>query len=146
MFVTTKVSATVTRTGDVESSMARGDKAQIETSTKTMRSSDLQGDASSTLARSCGETSTSTKLLRLDFGDSSGSTMAKSCGETTIQTSTKLAPSRRSDSKDTRDARDSGSEGHMTMERDLGSTLRLTPQHPALYKPDRVRIPYFFIR
>ncbi|XP_043272773.1 uncharacterized protein [Venturia canescens] len=135
-----QVSATVTRTVEEESTIGRScaeTLLQVEPCTKLTRNSDLQGDVRSTLARSSGETSTSTKLLRLDFGDSSGSTLAKSCGNTTIQTSTKNAPSRRSDSKDTRDARDSGSEGHMTLERDLGSTLRLTPQHPTLYKPDR---------
>lgn len=141
-FCVSKVSATVTRTVEEESTIGRScaeTLLQVEPSTKLTRSSDFQTDVRSTLARSCAETSTSTKLLRLDFGDSSGSTLAKSCGNTTIQTSTKNAPSRRSDSKDTRDARDSGSEGHMTLERDLGSTLRLTPQHPTLYKPDRVR-------
>ncbi|XP_014468363.1 PREDICTED: LOW QUALITY PROTEIN: mucin-12 [Dinoponera quadriceps] len=131
-----QVSATVTRTVDAESTLARScGETTVETATKVLRSGDLQVDFDSTLARSCGETTIQapTKLLRLDLGEA-GSTLARSCGETTIQPPTKVAAARRNSVKDTRD---SASEGHTMAERDLGSTLRLPAQHPPLYSPDR---------
>ncbi|KYN04782.1 Protein kinase C-binding protein NELL2 [Cyphomyrmex costatus] len=139
-----QVSATVTRTVDAESTLARScGETTVETATKVLRSGDLQVDLDSTLARSCGETTIQapTKLLRLDLGEA-GSTLARSCGETTIQPPTKVAATRRNskDIRDNRDTRDSASEGHTMAERDLGSTLRLPAQHPPLYSPDRVSI------
>lgn len=137
-----QVSATVTRTVDAESTLARScGETTVEPATKMLRSGDLQVDLDSTLARSCGETTIQapTKLLRLDLGEA-GSTLARSCGETTIQPPTKVAAARRNsvkDTRDNRDARDSASEGHTMAERDLGSTLRLPAQHPPLYSPDR---------
>ncbi|XP_011879082.1 PREDICTED: uncharacterized protein LOC105568221 [Vollenhovia emeryi] len=137
-----QVSATVTRTVDAESTLARScGETTVETATKVLRSGDLQVDLDSTLARSCGETTIQapTKLLRLDLGEA-GSTLARSCGETTIQPPTKVAAARRNsvkDTRDNRDTRDSASEGHTMAERDLGSTLRLPAQHPPLYSPDR---------
>ncbi|XP_076390134.1 uncharacterized protein LOC100879114 isoform X2 [Megachile rotundata] len=137
-----QVSATVTRTMDADSTLARScGETTVETATKVLRTADLQGDLCSTLARSCGETTIQapTKLLRLDLGEA-GSTLARSCGETTIQPPTKVADARRNsvkDSRDNRDTRDSASEGHTMAERDLGSTLRLPAQHPPLYSPDR---------
>ncbi|XP_053980859.1 uncharacterized protein LOC128877518 [Hylaeus volcanicus] len=137
-----QVSATVTRTMDADSTLARScGETTVETATKVLRTGDLQGDLCSTLARSCGETTIQapTKLLRLDLGDV-GSTLARSCGETTIQAPTKVADTRRNsvkDTRDNRDTRDSASEGHTMAERDLGSTLRLPAQHPPLYSPDR---------
>ncbi|XP_067209575.1 uncharacterized protein [Linepithema humile] len=137
-----QVSATVTRTVDADSTLARScGETTVEPATKMLRSGDLQVDFDSTLARSCGETTIQapTKLLRLDLGEA-GSTLARSCGETTIQTPTKVAAARRSsvkDARDNRDTRDSASEGHTMAERDLGSTLRLPAQHPPLYSPDR---------
>lgn len=139
-----QVSATVTRTVDAESTLARScGETTVEAATKVLRSGDLQVDFDSTLARSCGETTIQapTKLLRLDLGEA-GSTLARSCGETTIQPPTKVAAARRNsvkDTRDNRDTRDSASEGHTMAERDLGSTLRLPAQHPPLYSPDRVR-------
>ncbi|TGZ31859.1 63 kDa sperm flagellar membrane protein [Temnothorax longispinosus] len=139
-----QVSATVTRTMDAESTLARScGETTVEPATKVLRSGDLQVDLDSTLARSCGETTIQapTKLLRLDLGEA-GSTLARSCGETTIQPPTKVAAARRNsvkDNRDNRDTRDSASEGHTMAERDLGSTLRLPAQHPPLYSPDRVR-------
>ncbi|XP_076544670.1 uncharacterized protein LOC117601274 isoform X1 [Osmia lignaria lignaria] len=138
-----QVSATVTRTMDADSTLARScGETTVETATKVLRTGDLQGDLCSTLARSCGETTIQapTKLLRLDLGEA-GSTLARSCGETTIQPPTKVADARRNsvkDSRDNRDIRDSASEGHTMAERDLGSTLRLPAQHPPLYSPDRI--------
>ncbi|KYN11160.1 63 kDa sperm flagellar membrane protein [Trachymyrmex cornetzi] len=136
-----QVSATVTRTVDAESTLARScGETTVEPATKVLRSGDLQVDLDSTLARSCGETTIQapTKLLRLDLGEA-GSTLARSCGETTIQPPTKVAAARRNskDTRDNRDTRDSASEGHTMAERDLGSTLRLPAQHPPLYSPDR---------
>ncbi|XP_071646511.1 uncharacterized protein [Temnothorax longispinosus] len=137
-----QVSATVTRTMDAESTLARScGETTVEPATKVLRSGDLQVDLDSTLARSCGETTIQapTKLLRLDLGEA-GSTLARSCGETTIQPPTKVAAARRNsvkDNRDNRDTRDSASEGHTMAERDLGSTLRLPAQHPPLYSPDR---------
>lgn len=137
-----QVSATVTRTVDAESTLARScGETTVEPATKVLRSGDLQVDLDSTLARSCGETTIQapTKLLRLDLGED-GSTLARSCGETTIQPPTKVAAARRNsvkDTRDNRDTRDSASEGHTMAERDLGSTLRLPAQHPPLYSPDR---------
>lgn len=134
------MSATVTRQMDTDSTLARScGETTVETATKVLRTGDLQGDLCSTLARSCGETTIQapTKLLRLDLGEA-GSTLARSCGETTIQPPTKVADTRRNSVKDTRDTRDSASEGHTMAERDLGSTLRLPAQHPPLYSPDRV--------
>lgn len=137
-----QVSATVTRTVDAESTLARScGETTVEAATKVLRSGDLQVDFDSTLARSCGETTIQapTKLLRLDLGEA-GSTLARSCGETTIQPPTKVAAARRNsvkDTRDNRDTRDSASEGHTMAERDLGSTLRLPAQHPPLYSPDR---------
>ncbi|XP_029175188.1 uncharacterized protein LOC114943684 [Nylanderia fulva] len=137
-----QVSATVTRTVDAESTLARScGETTVEPATKVLRSEDLQVDLDSTLARSCGETTIQapTKLLRLDLGEA-GSTLARSCGETTIQPPTKVAAARRNsvkDTRDNRDTRDSASEGHTMAERDLGSTLRLPAQHPPLYSPDR---------
>ncbi|KAL0110083.1 hypothetical protein PUN28_013609 [Cardiocondyla obscurior] len=137
-----QVSATVTRTVDADSTLARScGETTVEPATKVLRAGDLQVDIDSTLARSCGETTIQapTKLLRLDLGEA-GSTLARSCGETTIQPPTKVAAARRSsvkDTRDNRDTRDSASEGHTMAERDLGSTLRLPAQHPPLYSPDR---------
>ncbi|XP_025153169.1 uncharacterized protein LOC105181910 isoform X1 [Harpegnathos saltator] len=138
-----QVSATVTRTVDAESTLARScGETTVEPATKVLRSGDLQVDLDSTLARSCGETTIQapTKLLRLDLGEA-GSTLARSCGETTIQPPTKVAAARRNsvkdNTRDNRDTRDSASEGHTMAERDLGSTLRLPAQHPPLYSPDR---------
>ncbi|XP_076288872.1 uncharacterized protein LOC143213154 isoform X2 [Lasioglossum baleicum] len=136
-----QVSATVTRTMDADSTLARScGETTVETATKVLRTTD-PGDLGSTLPRSCGETTIQapTKLLRLDLGEA-GSTLARSCGETTIQPPTKVADARRSsikDNRDNRDTRDSASEGHTMAERDLGSTLRLPAQHPPLYSPDR---------
>ncbi|XP_078034167.1 uncharacterized protein LOC144468501 [Augochlora pura] len=136
-----QVSATVTRTMDADSTLARScGETTVETATKVLRTTD-PGDLGSTLPRSCGETTIQapTKLLRLDLGEA-GSTLARSCGETTIQPPTKVADARRSsikDNRDNRDTRDSASEGHTMAERDLGSTLRLPAQHPPLYNPDR---------
>ncbi|XP_015431646.1 PREDICTED: uncharacterized protein LOC107187952 [Dufourea novaeangliae] len=134
-----QVSATVTRTMDADSTLARScGETTVEAATKVLRTGDLPGDLGSTLARSCGETTIQapTKLLRLDLGEA-GSTLARSCGETTIQPPTKVADTRRNSVKDNRDTRDSASEGHTMAERDLGSTLRLPAQHPPLYSPDR---------
>ncbi|XP_024938373.1 uncharacterized protein LOC107265369 isoform X2 [Cephus cinctus] len=143
-----QVSATVTRTLDVESTLARScGETTVEPATKILRTSDLPLDHGSTLARSCGETTIQapTKLLRLDLGEA-GSTLARSCGETTVQPPTKVAANRRSsmkdvrdarDTRDSRDTRDTASDGHTMAERDLGSTLRLPAQHPPLYNPDR---------
>ncbi|XP_076226710.1 uncharacterized protein LOC116432780 [Nomia melanderi] len=137
-----QVSATVTRTMDADSTLARScGETTVEAATKVLRTGDLPGDLGSTLARSCGETTIQapTKLLRLDLGEA-GSTLARSCEETTIQPPTKVADARRSsvkDNRDNRDTRDSASEGHTMAERDLGSTLRLPAQHPPLYSPDR---------
>ncbi|XP_023288060.1 uncharacterized protein LOC105697488 [Orussus abietinus] len=137
-----QVSATVVRTADAESTLARScGETTVEPSTKILRSGDLSGDLGSTLARSCGETTiqTPTKILRLDLAED-GSTLARSCGETTIQPPTKVAVTGRSslkDSRDNRDNRDNASDGHTMAERDLGSTLRLPAQHPPLYNPDR---------
>ncbi|XP_043478824.1 uncharacterized protein LOC122509106 isoform X3 [Leptopilina heterotoma] len=132
-----QVSATVTRTVDAESALARScGETTVEPATKILRSNDFQGDIESSLARSCTETTIQTsanQLLRLDMLDT-GSTLARSCGETTILPSTKIA---NSDRKDNRDARDSTSEGHTMAERDLGSTLRLPAQHAQLYNSDR---------
>ncbi|XP_051171598.1 uncharacterized protein LOC127288282 isoform X3 [Leptopilina boulardi] len=132
-----QVSATVTRTVDAESTLARScGETTVEPATKILRSNDFQGDLESSLARSCTETTIQTsanQLLRLDLVDT-GSTLARSCGETTIQPSTKIA---NSDRKDIRDVRDSTSEGHTMAERDLGSTLRLPAQHAQLYNSDR---------
>ncbi|XP_043251264.1 uncharacterized protein LOC122396706 [Colletes gigas] len=133
-----QVSATVTRTMDADSTLARScGETTVEAATKVLRTAD-QADLCSTLARSCGETTIQapTKLLRLDLGEV-GSTLARSCGETTIQPPTKVADARRNSVKDARDTRDSASEGHTMAERDLGSTLRLPAQHPPLYSPDR---------
>lgn len=132
-----QVSATVTRTVDAESTLARSyGETTVEPATKILRSNDFQGDIESSLARSCTETTIQTstnQLLRLDMLDT-GSTLARSCGETTILPSTKIA---NSDRKDNRDARDSTSEGHTMAERDLGSTLRLPAEHAQLYNSDR---------
>lgn len=98
---------------------------------KTLRSkSDFQ-DGTSTLARSCDATTiqATTKLLPVDLTEVDSS-VSRSCGDKSVKHTT---PSR--GSKDTRDARDSGSEGPITAERDLGSTLRL--RHTPLYSPDR---------
>ncbi|KAK2575971.1 hypothetical protein KPH14_007332 [Odynerus spinipes] len=138
-----QVSATVTRTMDAESTLARScGETTIEPPTKVLQNCDSQGDLTSTLARSCGETTiqAQTKLLRQDLGEA-GSILARSCEETTIQPFTKMAAARTSSIKDTRNnknSRDNGSEGHTMAERDLGSTLRLPAHHPPLYSPDRV--------
>lgn len=132
----------MTRTVDAESTLVRScGETTVQPVTKILRCEDLQVDLDATLARSCGETTIQApmKLLRLDLGES-GSTLARSCGETTIQPPTKVSAARRnSGNKETRDTRDSASEGHTMAERDLGSTLRLPAQHPPLYNPDRVR-------
>ncbi|XP_043486794.1 uncharacterized protein LOC122514200 [Polistes fuscatus] len=138
-----QVSATVTRMIDAESTLARScGETTIEPPTKVLKNCDSQGDLTSTLARSCGETTiqTQTKLLRQDLGEA-GSILARSCEETTIQPFTKIAATRTNSIKDTRNnknSRDNGSEGHTMAERDLGSTLRLPAHHPPLYSPDRV--------
>nr|KAF7404316.1 hypothetical protein H0235_015010 [Vespula pensylvanica] len=138
-----QVSATVTRMMDAESTLARScGETTIEPPTKVLKNCDSQGDLTSTLARSCGETTiqTQTKLLRQDLAEA-GSILARSCEETTIQPFTKIAATRTNSIKDTRNnknSRDNGSEGHTMAERDLGSTLRLPPHHPPLYSPDRV--------
>jgi hypothetical protein len=132
-----QVSATVTRTMDAESTLARScGETTVEPSTKVIRNTDFPQEIDATLVRSCAETTIqpSTKqLMRLDLNEA-GSTLARSCGETTIQAPTKIA-----DRKDcNREARDSASEGHTMAERDLGSTLRLPAQHAPLYNQDRV--------
>ncbi|XP_015120188.1 LOW QUALITY PROTEIN: mucin-17 [Diachasma alloeum] len=115
-----QVSATVTRAADDDSTIGEG---TLEPSTlKTLRSADYQ-DGTSTLARSCEGTTiqATTKLIRLDLAEDDGENSGKQNSR---------------GSKDTRDARDSASEGPITAERDLGSTLRL--RHTPLYNPDRV--------
>ncbi|XP_063978522.1 uncharacterized protein LOC135163191 isoform X2 [Diachasmimorpha longicaudata] len=114
-----QVSATVTRAADDDSTIGEG---TLEPSTlKTLRSVDYQ-DGTSTLARSCEATTiqATTKLIRLDLAEDDGENSGKQNSR---------------GSKDTRDARDSASEGPITAERDLGSTLRL--RHTPLYNPDR---------
>ncbi|KAL2719458.1 mucin-17 [Vespula squamosa] len=142
-----QVSATVTRMIDAESTLARScGETTIEPPTKVLKNCDSQGDLTSTLARSCGETTiqTQTKLLRQDLAEA-GSILARSCEETTIQPFTKIAATRTNSIKDTRNnknSRDNGSEGHTMAERDLGSTLRLPPHHPPLYSPDRLLLKF----
>jgi hypothetical protein len=124
-----QVSATVTRHGDGDSTL---NCMTLDPSTmKTHRSTTDFQDGASTLARSCDATTiqTTTKLLPLDTEEDSS--VSRSCGG---NTSVKQ-PSPSRGSKDTRDARDSASEGPITAERDLGSTLRL--RHAPLYNPDR---------
>ncbi|XP_011310129.1 uncharacterized protein [Fopius arisanus] len=114
-----QVSATVTRTADDESIVGEG---TLEPSTlKTLRNADYQ-DSGLTLARSSEGTTiqATTKLIGLELAEDDGENSGK--------------PNSRG-SKDTRDARDSASEGPITAERDLGSTLRL--RHTPLYNSDR---------
>ncbi|KAK0164823.1 hypothetical protein PV328_003396 [Microctonus aethiopoides] len=125
-----QVSATVMRTGDGESML---DDTLEPSTMKTLRSTTDYQDGTSTLARSCDATTiqATTKLLPLDLTEAESS-VGHSCGDDTSN-GKHATPSR--GSKDTRDARDSASEGPITAERDLGSTLRL--RHPPLYNPER---------
>lgn len=93
---------------------------------------DFQDGTSTLGAPSCDATTiqATTKLLPLDSAEENSSVGRSCAGDTSIK---QQSPSR--GSKDTRDARDSASEGPITAERDLGSTLRL--RHTPLYNPDR---------
>ncbi|XP_034936900.1 mucin-17 [Chelonus insularis] len=124
-----QVSATVMKTVDGDSTL---DDTFEPSTLKTLRSTTDFQDGTSTLARSCDATTiqATTELLPLDLAEENSSVGRSYAGDTSIKQQT---PSR--GSKDTRDARDSASEGPITAERDLGSTLRL--RHTPLYNPDR---------
>lgn len=120
------MSATVLKTtGDGESTL---DDTFEPSTLKTLRSTTDFQDGTSTLGAP--SIQTTTKLLPLDLAEENSSVGRSCSGDTSIK---QPSPSR--GSKDTRDARDSASEGPITAERDLGSTLRL--RHTPLYNPDR---------